>query len=169
MQFIPLSRESVGVDACIDLRADDSTRPYRMSLNNCCQLLQDRRAGQVLLGGYRHGQPMAVLLLDQPQFVQGGQAGQGLAGVLRPLGGKHRLQIARGDLPAPDALVQHHGVGTVGQQRGGAGGFQRAAGAERLEPGGLLAGQIAQPRGADGPQMGRDHRPAAASTAVPTG
>ena len=61
-----------------------SIRPYRMSLNNCCQLLQDRRAGQVLLGGYRHGQPMAVLLLDQPQFVQGGQAGQGLACVFRP-------------------------------------------------------------------------------------
>ena len=77
------------------------------------------------------------------------------------MGGKHRLQIARGDLPAPDALVQHHGIGTVGQQRDGAGGFQRAAGAERLEPGGLLAGQIAQPRGADGPQMGRDHQPAA--------
>ena len=104
---------------------------------------------------------MAVLLLDQPQFVQGGQAGQGLAGVLRPLGGKHRLQIARGDLPAPDALVQHHGVGTVGQQRGGAGGFQRAAGAERLKPRGLFTGSIAQLRRADSLEVRGHHRPAA--------
>lgn len=156
-----------------------STRPYRMSLNNCCQLLQDRRAGQVLLGGYRHGQPMAVLFLDQPQFMQGGQAGQGLAGVLRPLGGKHRLQIARRRPARPGCACTasrcRHGRAAA-RRRGRVPACRRVRNASNQA--GLLAGQIAQPAGRIARRWAETIGPlrpvkietsSAASTAVPTG
>ena len=137
-----------------------SIRPYRMSLNNCCQLLQDRRAGQALLGGYRHGQPMAVLLLDQPQFVQGGQAGQGLACVFRPLGGKHRLQIARRPArPGCACTASRCRHGRAAARRRGRVPVCRRCGTPRTRRPARWADCPA--RGADGPQMGRDHRPAA--------
>ena len=70
------------------------------------QLLQHRRTGQVLLGRHGHGQPAALLLLNQAKLLQRRQACQRLAGVLRPLRRKNRLQIRRGHMPAADTSVE---------------------------------------------------------------
>ena len=105
---------------------------------------------------------MAVLLFDKAKLLQGRQACQRLAGVLRALRRKDRLQIRRNDLPGADAPIERDGVGPLRQQSGCTVGGQIAAGAERLEPGGLFAGRVAQIGRADGFQVCGDHRPAAA-------